>query len=131
MMSKMQELSGGTGVGSGAAVSPDIAQKLEALKNPQVLVDPAKLEEIRNSLPASMQDLFTQLVGMVKEALSYSLSGVFLTGAFIVIFSVILTLFLKEVPLRSGKKTRGATESEKAKEAGAATPVRRPQTDNG
>jgi MFS family permease len=134
MMTKMQELSGGIsagGAGGASAVSPEIAKNLEALKNPQVLVDPAKLEQIRASLPASMQDLFTQLLAMVKEALSYSLSGVFLTGAFIVIFAVILTLFLKEVPLRSGKKTRGSSEPEKANETGAAPRMRRPQPDNG
>jgi EmrB/QacA subfamily drug resistance transporter len=136
MMSKMLELSGGMGAGGAetggaGAVSPEIARNLEALKNPQVLVDPAKLEQIRASLPASMQDVFTQLLAMVKESLSYSLSGVFLTGAIIVIFSVVLTFFLKEVPLRSGKKTRGANESEKSNETGAAPGIRRPQPDNG
>jgi EmrB/QacA subfamily drug resistance transporter len=114
MASKMQELTSAAGGGADLSkMSPDVAQKLEALRNPQVLVDPSQLEQIRQSLPAPMQDMFTKLVDMLREALAYSLSGVFLTGSIIVVAAVVLTFFLKEIPLRTSRKKPTAEEGSK------------------
>ncbi|MDF2669473.1 MAG: yusP2 [Paenibacillus sp.] len=100
---KMQQLAGDSGQSEAAApaLSPDVAEKLEQLNNPQMLLDPPKLEQLRLALPESVQQLFKELVAMLQESLGYALSGVFLTGALLVSVAFVLTLFLKEVPLRS------------------------------
>lgn len=92
------------------ADNPALASKLAALQNPQVLMDPAKLEAIQSNIPASLQPLFDQLVQVLREALSYSLIGVFLAAAIAVGIGFLLTFFLEEIPLRSAApKTEAAT----------------------
>jgi hypothetical protein len=70
---------------------------LEQLQNPQVLMDPVQLEQIKAALPEEMTGFFDQLVTTLREALSYSLTGVFLFGSCIVALAVV-TFFLKEIP---------------------------------
>lgn len=102
---RMKELAGQSGdTGMPSNLSPDVAEKLQALNNPQLLLDPPKLQSLRTSLPDSMHEVFDNLVAMLHDALGYGLSGVFLTGAFIVTSAFLLTFFLKEVPLRSAKR---------------------------
>ncbi|WP_409345561.1 MDR family MFS transporter [Paenibacillus sp. MBLB4367] len=109
MTGRMTELAAGTPANA-ANTPPEIGQKLAALQNPQVLLDSEKLAAIRNSLPADYQRLFAGLLDRLREALSYSLSGVFLTGAAVVAVAIVLTFFLKEIPLRSGVKKPRADE---------------------
>lgn len=106
MTEEMERLSSQAGVGDMTQVNPDLAEKMTALQNPQVLMDPEKLEQIQAGLPAEMQSFFLQLVDMLREALSYSLSGVFLSGAIVIGIAFILTFFLKEIPLRGKREER-------------------------
>jgi EmrB/QacA subfamily drug resistance transporter len=106
MTEEMERLSAGAGFGQPADMNPALAEKLAALKNPQVLMDPEKLAQIQASLPPQMQDMFENIIGMLREALSYSLTGVFLSGALVVLAAFLFTFFLKEIPLRTSSKMR-------------------------
>jgi EmrB/QacA subfamily drug resistance transporter len=112
MQDKMESLAKESGVDMGSMTNTDpaLAEGLKELQNPQVLMDPDKLDQIQASLPEQMQSLFTQLVDMLREALSYSLSGVFLVGAIVIGTGFLLTFFLKEIPLRQSNNA----SSEKA-----------------
>jgi EmrB/QacA subfamily drug resistance transporter len=100
MSDKMAELFAGVSK-QAAAVPPEMQDKLAALQNPQLLLDHEKLAEIQQSLPKEMIVFFERIVSMLQDSLSFALSGVFMTAAIIMIFAVFLTLFLKEIPLRS------------------------------
>ncbi|WP_127579578.1 MDR family MFS transporter [Paenibacillus koleovorans] len=106
---KMKELAATAGDGASASMPPETAEKLQALQDPQLLLDPPKLEQLRLALPESLQATFREIVAQLHESLGYALSGVFLTGAFIVAGALILSFFLKEVTLRSGKRKQEDT----------------------
>jgi len=50
------------------------------------------------------------IVDMLRDALSYAVTGVFFTGGVVMAGAFVLTLFLKEIPLRSARK-QGASEA--------------------
>ncbi|MFC0272142.1 MDR family MFS transporter [Metabacillus herbersteinensis] len=83
------------------AVPEGMQSQMQALQNPQLLLDHTKLEQIKQSLPPEMVELFEKMVVMLQDSLSFALSGVFLTATFIMIVAVVLTFFLREIPLRS------------------------------
>lgn len=98
MTNKMEELAGDSqGLSN---IPPEMAQNFDALKNPQILLDHEKLEEIKGMLPPQMQEVFTNLFHVLQDAMTYALSGVFFIGMVIMIIAVVLTFFLKEIPLR-------------------------------
>jgi MFS family permease len=88
--------------------APNVTQGLEGnldqLQNPQVLMDPEKLEQIKATIPEQMGDYFDQFVTILRESLNYSLTGVFLFGSCIVALAVVVTFFIKEIPLRTSNK---------------------------
>ena len=100
MMDKMATLTQNAKTNS-AAISPELAGNLEALKNPQLLLNHDKLHEIKASLPAEIVPLFEKMFHYLQDALSYALSGVFVFVTVTMIIAIILTFFLKEIPLRS------------------------------
>ena len=51
--------------------------------------------------------------------MSYAITTTFLTGAIIAAVAVVITLFLKEIPLRSGKKPERKTEKMELRRKGA------------
>lgn len=116
MQSKIESLSAESGLNTEniSNVDPTITASLSELQNPQVLMDPDKLAEIQGGLPEQLQSVFDQLVMMLRESLSYSLTGVFLIGGMIVSTSIILTLFLKEVPLRQSNDDHAIEKIEEA-----------------
>ncbi len=126
MTSKMEDLAQESGLaqqGAGlATANPEMAAKMGELQNPQALMDADKLAEIQASLPPEMHGIFQQMLEMLREALSYSLTGVFLTGAVIIGTAVVLTLFLKEIPLRMSNR---GNSPEQGKETGTTdkTPI--------
>jgi EmrB/QacA subfamily drug resistance transporter len=103
MKDKMAILAKESGVNM-ANVDPALAENFKELQNPQVLMDPDKLAQIQAALPEQMQSVFTQVVDMLREALSYSLSGVFIIGSIVVGTAFLLTFFLKEIPLRQSNQ---------------------------
>ncbi|UFJ39759.1 MFS transporter [Brevibacillus humidisoli] len=92
----------------GGAIDPAVAERLTQLQDPQMLMDPQQLEQIRRSLPEAAQELFAQIVLIMREALSASLSTVFLVGALVVFSAFVMTLFLREIPLRTSNRQQPA-----------------------
>lgn len=99
--SKMKVLVAPGGRMNLATLDPAMAEKLAQYQNPQILLNQPKLIVIQNSLPAPVQSVFTQLIESLREALAASLSNVFLTGAILLAVALVLTFFLKEIPLRT------------------------------
>lgn len=104
MAKKMTDLSGTLGQGAASApADPALAEKLALFSNPQNLLDQPKIEAALQSLPPQAQGLFAQMLDQIREAMSYAITTTFLTGAIVAAFAVVFALFLKEIPLRSGK----------------------------
>lgn len=119
MTTKMTQLSGTMGQGTASAsADPALAEKLALFSNPQNLLDQPKIEAALQSLPPESQVLFTNMLDVIREAMSYGITTTFLTGAIVAAFAVVLALFLKEIPLRSGK---GKEQEQKAAEGNAVT----------
>jgi len=85
-------------------LDPATAAQFAQFSNPQLLTNQPALEKLHQSLPADMQATFTKFIDTLREALSSSLSTVFLTGALILVVAVVLTYFIKEIPLRTSNK---------------------------
>jgi MFS family permease len=93
-------ISSGQGVDL-SKLDPAAAKQFAAFQNPQVLLDHQKLDQIHQSLSVDLQPIFTKMIDMLKEALSSSLSVVFFSGASFLGLALLLTFFLKEIPLRT------------------------------
>ncbi|MGG1658304.1 MDR family MFS transporter [Brevibacillus sp. NRS-1366] len=114
MTTKMTQLSSAIGQGAASVpTDPALAEKLALFSNPQNLLDQPKIEAALGSLPPESQALFTHMLDMIREAMSYGITTTFLTGAIVAGFAVVIALFLKEIPLRSGKKEAETEESKK------------------
>ncbi|QJD84902.1 MDR family MFS transporter [Cohnella herbarum] len=88
-------------------LDPETAKELAAFQNPEMLLDQPKLEQLHQTLPADVQPVFTQMIDMLRDALSSSLTTVFLAGAALVVVATILVFFLREIPLRTSNKMPG------------------------
>lgn len=84
--------------------APEMASHAKDLTNPQLLVAPAQLEAIRQQIPAQIQPVFDQLIESLKTALVAGLDEVFLVGFVISLLALLITFFLKEIPLRTSNK---------------------------
>jgi MFS family permease len=93
-------ISSGQGVDL-SKLDPTAAKQFAALQNPQILLDHPKLEQIHQSLPVDMQPIFTKMIDMLRESLGSSLSVVFFSGASFLGLALLLSFFLKEIPLRT------------------------------
>ncbi|MFW5437541.1 MDR family MFS transporter [Paenibacillus apiarius] len=91
-------------------LDPKVAEQLQAFHNPQMLLDQPKLEQIHQSMPEALQSIFTQMIDMLRDALSSSLSTVFLSGAALLAVALVLAFFLKEIPLRMSSRASSAQE---------------------
>ncbi|SDC14869.1 drug resistance transporter, EmrB/QacA subfamily [Paenibacillus sp. UNCCL117] len=105
--------------GGGVDISkldPAVASKLAAFQNPEMLLDQPRLAELQRTLPAEIQPVLAKMIDMLRDALSSSLTTVFLAGAALLVVAMVLTFFLKEIPLRTSNKMND--EPEKSKEDG-------------
>ena len=89
-------------------IQPDgsLTQKLvsDISKNPRVMVDGEALAALESTLTHSGADgpeLAQQIVYSLREVLSWALSDVFLVTLGATIAAIVVTIFLKEIPLRS------------------------------
>ncbi|MGD7021858.1 DHA2 family efflux MFS transporter permease subunit [Rossellomorea vietnamensis] len=112
-----QELSKLRGNSDLEALPPEAAAQLQTLQSPQSLMDGEKLQEIQASLPNEMQAVFVKTIEIVRESLSYSLTNVFLIGAFVLFSGFLLTFFLKEIPLRMSNKDEQENEIQSGQES--------------
>lgn len=82
---------------------PATAETLASMQNPQILMNPEKLDLIRSLLPPQMEDSFFALLDLLRSALSSSLGVIFIIMAAMLLLAFLLSLFLDEIPLRAGK----------------------------
>ena len=71
------------------------------LEDPQLLLNPGKLADLSQNLPADDQALLQQVIVAMREALNIGLSGVFSGAGLAMLLAVVLVFFLKEILLRS------------------------------
>jgi uncharacterized membrane protein YraQ (UPF0718 family) len=102
MQDKMASMSQ-TGDTNQMAASPELAGKLESLQNPQLLLDHEKLDGLKSTLPQEAIPFFDNVILKLQDSLSYALSGVFIFVTITMAVAILLTFFIKEVPLRSAK----------------------------
>ncbi|MCP3774933.1 MFS transporter [Paenibacillus sp. MZ04-78.2] len=122
MTNKLQEiLASGRGVDL-SKLDPKVAEKLAAFHNPQMLLDQPKLAQVQAALPPELQTVFSRMIDSLREALSYSLANVFLAGAVLLGVALVLTFFLKEIPLRTGSGGPGPKPQEAAETDGEPSP---------
>ena len=120
LASRMMEAGAAAGsAGLPQELPPEAAKAFEALRDPQALLDPGKLDKLREGLPADLQAVFANIVEMLRDALSYALTGVFFTGGVVMAGALLLTLFLKEIPLRSARKPNASEAAPAPAAAGA------------
>ena len=86
--------------------SGSLTQKLvsDLSKNPRVMVDEEALTALESTLThsgADGPDLAQQIVYSLREVLSWALSDVFLVTLGVTIAAIVVTVFLKEIPLSS------------------------------
>ncbi|MEX3624407.1 MDR family MFS transporter [Viridibacillus arvi] len=113
---KMAELSGIKGQSTiPVSTDPALGEELALFNNPQNLLDQPKIEATLKSLSPESQVIFTKILDTVQEALSYAITTTFLVGAIMAAVAVIIALFLKEIPLRSGKNMAIKEENIKSK----------------
>lgn len=91
---------------------PEVAAQLTKLMDPRTLMNQPLLEQLHSKLPEEAQPLFTHMIEMLRSVLGDTLSTVFVIGAVLIGVGLILTIFLKEIPLRSsnGKQPNQAQE---------------------
>ncbi|MEX2415754.1 MAG: MDR family MFS transporter [Paenibacillaceae bacterium] len=80
------------------------AEQFKAMLNPQILLDQPKLKNLQMTLPIEVQATFTNMIDMLRSVLADTLSTVFYIGAALLVVALVLTFFLKEIPLRTSEK---------------------------
>ncbi len=79
--------------------------------NPQALVNPEALDELRAGFAFAGgrgEKIAAQIIESLREALASAISEVFLLVAGALAVAFVVTIFLKEVPLRRGSGRAGA-----------------------
>ncbi len=103
-----------------ATVQPKVAQFLGIFHNPQVLLQPdveAQLLTQATHQGAAAVTMFNQVLESVKVGLSAGIHDVFLITIVIIVVGTIAVLFLKEIPLRGGRRRASETPAEETPEA--------------
>lgn len=73
-------------------------------QNPNALVDPDTLGRLRASLDSSPPGLLEQVLGGLRAALASALADVFMVAFVVIALALLVTLFIKEIPLKQGGK---------------------------
>jgi EmrB/QacA subfamily drug resistance transporter len=105
-----------------AKIDPKTAEQMLTFANPQALMNTPLLEKTQESLPASAQPVFVHMIDNIRDALSNTLSTVFLTGTLVMVAAFILVFFLKEIPLRTTNQ-EVKKEDEKRSDTGSMVAV--------
>lgn len=95
---------GGAGAANLANLDPKLATALKDFQGPQALLDQPKLKELMASLPADLQPIVQHMIDALKDALSSALTTVFLSGTALLALALVLTFFIREIPLRTSNK---------------------------
>ncbi|MBW7477182.1 MFS transporter [Paenibacillus oenotherae] len=93
-------------------VDPKVAAELSGLLDPKLLMNQPLLEQIHTELPDQVQPLFAHMIDILRSVLSDTLSTVFIIGAILVGVGLLLTFFLKEIPLRTSNEQQAPKSDE-------------------
>ncbi len=85
-------------------VDAETAQQLTGLLSPEILLDQPKLKTLGETLPTQVQDVFLQMIELLRTVLHESIAIVFISGSALLVVAGILVIFLKEIPLRSSQQ---------------------------
>ena len=78
-------------------VSPQIAS---VVTNPRMLSNRANIGQIRAHLPDGLLPQFDGLLDQVRGVMAHSIQEIFFIGLIVIVISLLVTLRLKELPLR-------------------------------
>lgn len=107
MVSGIKEMfAEGGSIVDASEIPPEQAQQLGQLMNPEILMNQPKLEAIQNGLPVEWQSVAVDMIASVKDVFSDALTTTFFAGAGIMIVAVIVTIFLRAIPLVSSMDTK-------------------------
>ena len=84
---------------AGLQLPPGLKLGGQSSGNPQTLLDPAHLTQVKATLPPQVVPIFDQFVVAVRSALASTLHDLFLIAAVVALAALIATVFLREVPL--------------------------------
>ena len=84
---------------AGLQLPPGLKLGGQSSGNPQTLLDPAHLTQVKATLPPQVVPIFDQFVVAVRAALASTLHDLFLIAAVVAVAALIATVFLREVPL--------------------------------
>ena len=96
------------------------AERLEALQNPQVLLAPEATLALKQSFAAfgeQGQTLFEQLIHVMRVSLGQAITELFLVGVATLLLGFVLTIFIREIPLRKRDRTPLAEQQSSGAEA--------------
>src|SRR6266850_82225 len=79
---------------------PAIVSNLSTSTSPQAIFDPARIAALRASVPPALQPVIDQILVAVRAALALTIHEVFLYATVIVGIAAVVSVFLKEVPIR-------------------------------
>jgi EmrB/QacA subfamily drug resistance transporter len=106
----------------GAGLPPRVVQEsppqlLDALHNPRILLDDGALARLRDEgfgaiFGGDATALFNQTIDSMKDGLATSITEVFMFAAILAAISVVISLFLKEVRLKTSWESTPAPEGE-------------------
>jgi hypothetical protein len=89
------------------------ADQLAQLKNPQILLSPqatAQLQQSFTRFGAQGDQLFNQLMLVIRESLASAITSLFFIGMLLMIVGLVASFFLKEIPLRTVAHVNVAAE---------------------
>jgi EmrB/QacA subfamily drug resistance transporter len=102
---------------AGLGLPPQFQLPSNLTASPQALFDPANLAAFKAALPPQAAPLFDRAIEATRVALASTMHEVFLIGAGIMVVALVATLFMREVPLRTGGRGALAGEAPAAPEA--------------
>ena len=81
-------------------VPPELSASLPTGGSAQAIFDPVRIAATRATLPPQAQPLFDQVLDAIRTALALSLHDVFIYAAAFVGVAIVVSLFLREVPIK-------------------------------
>jgi EmrB/QacA subfamily drug resistance transporter len=90
------------------------ADKLAALQNPQVLLTPdatTKIQQAFAALGPQGNLAFEQLMHAIRVSLASAITSIFTVAAIAMVLGLMVTVFLKEVPLRKSHEPEAAPDA--------------------
>ncbi len=76
------------------------SQLVEVVTNPRTLSSRAGIGQIRAHLPDGLLPQFDRLLDQVRGVMAHSIHEIFFIGLIVMVISLLITLWLKELPLR-------------------------------